>query len=260
MRAFAGPPPEPGKVLSKGFPALHCRVTAARQTGPMQPPMSASVPVPWSEIDTVLVDMDGTLLDLNYDNVFWNQLLPGRYAARAALAPRVAAQHIAAFISRNQHQLPYYCIDAWSRFIGTDLLPWKRELAHLIAWRVDASGFMTSVRASGRRLILATNAHPAVLALKHEHLGLCEHVDAAVTSHELGAPKEDAAFWHTLQHRVAYEPARSLFIDDNDRVLDAAATAGIAHLRSVSTPDSGAPPRRSRYPTIDRFDELSPPR
>ena len=36
--------------------------------------------LPWSDIDTVLLDMDGTLLDLHFDNHFWLEHLPQRYA------------------------------------------------------------------------------------------------------------------------------------------------------------------------------------
>jgi putative hydrolase of the HAD superfamily len=36
--------------------------------------------VPWQNIDTVLLDMDGTLLDLNYDNQIFGHLLPAAYA------------------------------------------------------------------------------------------------------------------------------------------------------------------------------------
>ena len=36
--------------------------------------------LPWHAIDTVLLDMDGTLLDLHYDNHFWMEHLPQRYA------------------------------------------------------------------------------------------------------------------------------------------------------------------------------------
>ncbi len=34
----------------------------------------------WDEINTVLMDMDGTLLDLYFDNHFWQELIPLRYA------------------------------------------------------------------------------------------------------------------------------------------------------------------------------------
>ena len=41
--------------------------------------------IDWDRIDTVLLDMDGTLLDLHYDNTLWNELLPARYSLEAVL-------------------------------------------------------------------------------------------------------------------------------------------------------------------------------
>ena len=34
----------------------------------------------WSDIHTVLLDMDGTLLDLHFDNHFWLEHFPARYS------------------------------------------------------------------------------------------------------------------------------------------------------------------------------------
>ena len=34
----------------------------------------------WQDIETVLVDMDGTLLDLAFDNYFWRRLVPADFA------------------------------------------------------------------------------------------------------------------------------------------------------------------------------------
>lgn len=33
----------------------------------------------WKTIDTVLLDMDGTLLDLHFDNHFWLSLVPQEF-------------------------------------------------------------------------------------------------------------------------------------------------------------------------------------
>ena len=44
-----------------------------------------TAPLPWPEIHTVLLDMDGTLLDLRFDNHFWRELVPERYAERHGL-------------------------------------------------------------------------------------------------------------------------------------------------------------------------------
>ena len=36
----------------------------------------------WNDIDTVLLDMDGTLLDRHFDDHFWLDHVPKRYADR----------------------------------------------------------------------------------------------------------------------------------------------------------------------------------
>ena len=39
----------------------------------------------WNNISTVLLDMDGTLLDLHFDNYFWQHHVPVRYAEKHKL-------------------------------------------------------------------------------------------------------------------------------------------------------------------------------
>jgi FMN phosphatase YigB (HAD superfamily) len=90
---------------------------------------AAKSAVDWDCIDTVLVDMDGTLLDLSFDNLFWLQIVPETYArargltvpdAQAALAPRFTAK---------AGTLEWYCLDHWTRDLGIDLKTLKRETA-----------------------------------------------------------------------------------------------------------------------------------
>ena len=40
----------------------------------------------WENIETVLLDMDGTLLDLHFDNHFWLQHVPVCYAEKHGLS------------------------------------------------------------------------------------------------------------------------------------------------------------------------------
>ena len=47
--------------------------------------------IDWQQIDTVFLDMDGTLLDLNFDNHFWLKHVPLRYSERYQL-PLAEAQ------------------------------------------------------------------------------------------------------------------------------------------------------------------------
>ena len=42
--------------------------------------------IAWQDVDTVLLDMDGTLLDLAFDNYFWQKLVPETWGAKNSYA------------------------------------------------------------------------------------------------------------------------------------------------------------------------------
>ena len=47
----------------------------------------ALTPECWMRVETVLLDLDGTLLDLAFDNYFWRERVPAAYAAARAISP-----------------------------------------------------------------------------------------------------------------------------------------------------------------------------
>lgn len=216
-----------------------------------------SAALDWDRIDTVILDMDGTVLDLHFDNVFWMQHLPAAYADHHGLPREQGLQELLSRFAAAQGSLQWYCVDFWSQQVGFDVAALKPALKHLIRERADAFDFLQRVRASGRRLVLATNAHRASLSLKLAETPFGAFFHALVSSHDYGHAKEAQAFWQRLQVEHPFDPARSLFVDDSDAVLDSAQRFGIAHLRGVSTPDSQRPARQGlRHVAIDRFAEL----
>ncbi|WAB94390.1 GMP/IMP nucleotidase [Pseudomonas citronellolis] len=192
----------------------------------------------WAGIDSVLLDMDGTLLDLHFDNHFWLEHLPQRYAEHHGIDREQADAELLPLFRDNAGQLNWYCLDFWSRELKLSIRDLKREVAHLIALRPDADTFLAALRGAGKRVALITNAHRDSLSLKLERVELAPWFDRLISSHDYGFPKEDQQFWQALHADFGFEPARSLFIDDSLPILRSARAFGVGHLLAVRQPDS----------------------
>ncbi|HEY6621939.1 MAG TPA: GMP/IMP nucleotidase [Steroidobacteraceae bacterium] len=219
--------------------------------------MHASPAVDWQSVDTVLLDMDGTLLDLRFDNWFWLTFVPSRYAAARGISEEEAQTRLAPKFKEVAHTLQWYCIDYWTRELKLDIPALKRETLPRVGFLPGAEAFLRRLRASGKRVVLVTNSHPTTLAIKNEQVALTQYFDACYSSQPFEAPKEDAAFWPRLAAREQFARQRTLFIDDSLRVLECARAFGIAHLRAVRRPDSGAPPQATAdFAAIEGVAEL----
>jgi putative hydrolase of the HAD superfamily len=192
-------------------------------------------------VDTLLLDLDGTLLDLAFDNRFWRQVVPEAYGVLHGISVQQALDEISPKMASVEGTLPWYCLDHWSRTLDMDLSTLKNEHAGHVAWLPGAQQFLLRQRAAGRRLVLATNSHPETLRIKVEQTRVTDYLDAAYSSHPFGAPKEDPRFWQGFRAVEAFDPRRTAFIDDNAQVLRAGQAAGVAHLIAVTRPDSTLP-------------------
>jgi len=197
----------------------------------------------WSAIDTVLLDMDGTLLDLHFDNHFWLEHLPKRWSEISGISYTEAKATLEAEYQQLQGKIEWYCLDYWTKRLQLPITTLKREVQHKIAMRDDTIPFLTALKASGRRIVLVTNAHPDSLSLKIELTTSGQYIDELISTHEFGVTKEQQALWQQLQQRLGFDPARTLFVDDSLPILQAAQEFGIGHLLAVANPDSQRPSR-----------------
>jgi len=215
--------------------------------------------VDWKQIDTVLLDMDGTLLDLHFDNHFWQVYVPQKFAEQHGLPHAEAHAECFRRYDAKAGTLDWYCVDYWTQQLELDIVQLKQELSHLIAVHPDVTDFLAALKIVGKRVALVTNAHRKSLNLKMDRTGLAVLFDSMHVSHEYGIAKEDPTFWSALRHNEPFDPERTLLIDDSLPVLRSARAFGIAHLLAIIQPDTRQPDKDvADFTAIRRFGEITP--
>ncbi|MBM4289715.1 MAG: haloacid dehalogenase, partial [Deltaproteobacteria bacterium] len=159
----------------------------------------------WPEVDWVLLDMDGTLLDKYFDDYFWETLVPQEYARQRGMELAQARLEVFARYKREEGTLNWTDIDFWTRELALDIPALKEGIRHLIEVHPDSEPFLTYVRGLNKQVILVTNAHYKTLDLKMNQVGLLGYFHRVVSSFDLGAPKELRRFWETLEALIGFE-------------------------------------------------------
>lgn len=209
---------------------------------------------PWSEVDDVLLDMDGTVLDRHFDNFFFEEELPRRYAKMHGLPFEDARDRLLALYRAVEGELDWTDLHYWTRTLDIDVVALTKEFDHLIEFLPDALDFLGHLRALGKRVHLVTNAHATGVEIKVARTGLDQHVDRIVTAFDVGFLKMRSEFWPDCQRLLGFDPARSLYVDDDEGCLAAADRHGIGHIYHRSKSSSRLPPQpSSRFRSIESF-------
>ncbi len=213
----------------------------------------------WKSIDTVLLDMDGTLLDLNFDNHFWTKHVPLRFAQANNIGIEQAKAKLFPHMQKIRGTLDWYSVHYWSDYLEMDVVELKHQVADLIQPRPGVIPFLEAIAGKDKLVLLATNAHRDTISIKFSRVDLGRYFDHIFTSHELDAPKESLGFWDRLQQVMPFDKSRSLLIDDNAEVLHAARKFGIGHLLTIAQPDlSQSPQGANGYIALDHFHQITP--
>ena len=204
-----------------------------------------------------MLDMDGTILDLAFDNYVWKQLVVSRYAEHNGLQYQTARERLFAKYASIQGGLEWYCLDHWSERLGFDVLELHHEVHERIEYLPGARAFLEAVRKTSIKVLLVTNSHPDTLHLKNDRLGFSDYFDALHSSHAYGHAKERQEFWHALQQAERFDPATTVFVDDTEPVLRSAAEYGIEMLVTITRPDTSEPLRNgSEFAGVEGVHEL----
>lgn len=216
--------------------------------------------IDWNIINTVLLDMDGTLLDRHFDDHFWLDHVPKRWAIRNGTTVEHARKHLHALFRSQENTLNWTDLDYWSDRLKLDIPLLKREVQHLIAVHPFVIEFLLFLKQHGKAVWLVTNAHSKTLDLKMKTTRLGPYFDGIVSAHQVGLPKEDDRFWGALQSFISYDPSRTLLGEDSETNLSTAERFGISYLIYISRFSSTIQPSASRrFASIEYFSSLIPP-
>ena len=214
----------------------------------------------WGKINVVILDMDGTLLDLHFDNYFWHIHIPEKYAKTHNITLKAAQEYLHIETSKVAGQIQWYCLDYWTDKLDLPIVELKKEIQHKIALRPDTLPFLSALKQVGKKVILLTNAHPESLSLKVERTKLDQHIDLLISTHQYGATKESQILWQKLQADLGFINESTLFVDDSLTILDSAKKFGIKHLLAIANPDSQLPSvsadRLKGYPYITDYRKI----
>jgi len=213
----------------------------------------------WNKINTVLLDMDGTLLDLNFDNHFWLEFVPQRYALQNQLPIAKAKGILEPLFASMEGKLEWYCLDYWSEQLNLDIAGLKAEISGLIGVLPHVTEFLSALQGTDKNVFLVTNAHQDSLSLKMEKTCLQPFFKQIICSHDYGFAKENQDFWQAFQLQQGFDKQSTLMVDDSLSVLRSAQQFGIQHLINICKPDSKkAANIITEFPAIADFREIMP--
>ncbi len=215
--------------------------------------------IDWTKIDEILLDLDGTLLDLNFDLHFWLEYLPIIYSEKHKIRIEDAKNILLKMLDAEIGTLNWYCLDFWRNKLDLDIVQLKRNVSHLIQVHPNVDEFLTQAKLINKKIYLVTNAHRKTIKLKMQATKIEHYFDDIISSHDFGFAKQEQHFWHELTRNIGLIKERAIFFDDSKDVLHAARKFNIGQIIAISKPSSKLDAKElSGFINIENFSQVMP--
>jgi putative hydrolase of the HAD superfamily len=183
----------------------------------------------FKDIECLLIDMDGVILDNAYDNDFWQNQIPEVIADNKGIAFDDAKRLAIQIFNYKKNTRDWYDVDYWSNMLSIDIEAQKRsEKSFSRISLYDGVIDTLSVLKNKTKTILITNAHRKTLNIKLEKYNLTPYFDEMVCAHELSYVKEDIQLWYMLRSKYRLDYEKTLLVEDTINNINVGLSAGIS--------------------------------
>jgi putative hydrolase of the HAD superfamily len=181
------------------------------------------------DIDCMLVDMDGVILDNTYDNNFWQNQIPGVISKNKNISFEDAKRLAVQIFNYKKNTKDWYDVDYWSNMLNVDIEAEKRSSISFDRIQLYEGVTETLNKLKDNfRLILITNAHRKTLNIKLEKYDLSPYFEIMICAHELHYVKENIQLWYMLKSRFKLDYTKTLLIEDTINNIKVGLSAGIS--------------------------------
>ncbi len=213
--------------------------------------------IDWAKIDTVLLDMDGTLIDKHHDDFFWEELVPKCYAEKNNISQLEAKERLRRIYKTKENTKKWADFDYWSERLGINLWLLKDECRHTVKLHPHTVRFLKFLKRRRKKVYLVTAASRKDINFKLEHVGIFEYFDGIFSEIEIGSSKKEKMFWGKVQKKIKYEKSRTMLADDDETIMRMARSHGIRWLVIKSKSSSKKPHQISKeFFCVRHFDDI----
>ena len=175
----------------------------------------------------ILSDLDGVILNLEYDIKFWELWLPEHVASQLNQNLKEIKTKIRAEIDAQRGTLNFYNLNYWDDLLNVDCMEIIREQEEKCSYLAGSYEALQRLSTLKNPKHILTNGDPRAQEYKAETQNFLEFFDSIFYSMQTGYSKEQKEFWALARHNLNLDFEDAIFIDDDFKVVTAAIKAGI---------------------------------